>query len=479
MQGRPKRKDVSPNKKKGAAQDGRKRSKEDSGEFQDYIKLFEAVAIRDNTQNKPQASWEANTLNEIAITVPRQPSPTRSFLLAAELASRLAITSDPTLDLRALGNYIPQISKRIGQNAALDEAVRCLLEGHGKLLRQELRKQTRGLDRYVHALALLRRDLERLGKDPEIRTADLVCAAMVLSIYELFKFETAKAWIAHAGGVSAIIHAWGPQQIVSEFDMSLFTTHYGSIVMGSLFSGKDCFLDAPEWEAVSNRYLDQPHPPDTISFDVLRALSSLSPVLRDTRAYLAAPTTDYSILLYPDLIERAQNLRVRLMRYSDQLESDFKNPQIVSHKAPVSDQEILQRELWFCDYKVAMRYGLYWTSSIIVMRVLQRLHSVNDSTAAAVLELEEKIQSYAQNIMQSVPYLRTVAPFGALSMTFSLQVISAVVKPNSAVVWVYNALKELLAALNFDTNLNQILFCGELLTGGPIQLPFVGRDPKN
>lgn len=39
-----------------------------------------------------------------------------------------------------------------------------------------------------------------------------------------------KSWITHAGGVAAILECWGPDRFVSDFEMALFVSHYGSIV---------------------------------------------------------------------------------------------------------------------------------------------------------------------------------------------------------------------------------------------------------
>ncbi|RFU27823.1 hypothetical protein B7463_g8509, partial [Scytalidium lignicola] len=461
-------------------QGGPKRKGDMANQKRDTTDLFSAMKIKDDARLEPQNHSDINTLNLISVSIPRQPTITQSSLLTLALTDRLAKASGSGFDLQNLGGYMPQISGRIGHNAALDAAVGCLLQGHAKLLRREPRRKTSGLDSYVQSLALLRRDLEKIGKDPNIQAPELVCVVIVLSIYELFKYETARAWIAHAGGISAIIKAWGPQQIMSDFDMALFTAQYGSIVMGTLFSGQDCFLATPEWDAVYKRCFRQQNPPDKISFDILEGLTTLSPLLRDTRTLLAAPSTDNSLVLLPSVVARAEKLRVRILRHSHQVESDFNDQGIVFYTvAAAGSPGFLQRELWFCNHKVAMRYGLYWASTIIAARILQRLHSLQDPNSPLVVAFEEEIQSCALKIMQSVVYLRTFAPFGALYMTFALHVVSAVTKPQSTRLWVRDALKELLAALEFDVEVNQMAFVGELLTGGCIQLPFIGKATNN
>jgi hypothetical protein len=46
----------------------------------------------------------------------------------------------------------------------------------------------------------------------------------------MFTGELRHSWVAHAGGVTALIEAWGPDRIVTDFDLILFITHYGAIV---------------------------------------------------------------------------------------------------------------------------------------------------------------------------------------------------------------------------------------------------------
>jgi hypothetical protein len=41
---------------------------------------------------------------------------------------------------------------------------------------------------------------------------------------------TNRSWITYAGGVSALIEAWGPDSIVSEFDVAIFACQFGAIV---------------------------------------------------------------------------------------------------------------------------------------------------------------------------------------------------------------------------------------------------------
>jgi hypothetical protein len=46
----------------------------------------------------------------------------------------------------------------------------------------------------------------------------------------MFTGELRHSWVAHVGGVTALIEVWGPERIVTDFDLILFITHYGAIV---------------------------------------------------------------------------------------------------------------------------------------------------------------------------------------------------------------------------------------------------------
>jgi hypothetical protein len=70
---------------------------------------------------------------------------------------------------------------RIGHNKALDAAVRCLLQAHHAML-YDRDIHTEGLESYNESIALIRRDLQ----DQQARTtSETVCAALILSTYEV------------------------------------------------------------------------------------------------------------------------------------------------------------------------------------------------------------------------------------------------------------------------------------------------------
>jgi hypothetical protein len=77
-----------------------------------------------------------------------------------------------------------------------------------------------------------------------------LCASLSLFLYEFFLQKPSLQCITLAGGVSSIFEAWGPSRITSEFALSLFESHYKTMISHAMLFGRDCFLGEPGWEDV-------------------------------------------------------------------------------------------------------------------------------------------------------------------------------------------------------------------------------------
>jgi hypothetical protein len=95
-----------------------------------------------------------------------------------------------------------------------------------------------------------------------------------------------------------------------------------------------------------------------------------------------------------------------------------------------------------------------------------------------VIAFEEDIQSCALKSC-NLSLLFVPPPLLVRYIWLCSHAVSAVVKPLSTRVWVRDALKDLLAALDLDVRVNRMVYVGELLTGGCIQLPIIGREVKD
>ena len=133
----------------------------------------------------------------------------------------------------------------MGHNPALDAALKCLLGVHQSLISGKLMSSHEDLRDCHPAVSLIRKDLSFFRHRTPSET---ICAAMILCLYEvgyrkkglLLILTTNSAqtvfnqdrtvWMTHARGVSAILQAWGPNCIVTEFYLALFTSHYETSV---------------------------------------------------------------------------------------------------------------------------------------------------------------------------------------------------------------------------------------------------------
>jgi hypothetical protein len=97
-------------------------------------------------------------------------------LLAQKLASTLADTSNPGLNLHSRGSYFDFVPSRIGYLPLLDAVTSCLLHGIESIKHPEPRDTSANLKRYGYALSLLRQDIAKFECRKENASEELVCA---------------------------------------------------------------------------------------------------------------------------------------------------------------------------------------------------------------------------------------------------------------------------------------------------------------
>lgn len=130
-------------------------------------------------------------------------SPTAAPLIRTLDASNLA-------GLRPTGfeSFLSFVPARLGHNAALDDAVECLVTLYSTLFLPDHHTKNRHRSKYVQALASLRGCLA----DSSIAlSSETLCATLLLSIYEVSSPHS-------AGGLSLMIPMSGPRQSRWAFD---------------------------------------------------------------------------------------------------------------------------------------------------------------------------------------------------------------------------------------------------------------------
>ncbi|KAN0114622.1 hypothetical protein V8E51_004166 [Hyaloscypha variabilis] len=316
----------------------------------------------------------------VQITIlPRPPSCSSSESLAATLATRLDGIKEIGYQLQTLGKFFPDIVPRVGHSPALDAAVKCLLDAHQRFIVGKISSCDEHLRNDNHAMYLIRKDLNQLRSRTPSET---VCASMLLCRYEVLNRDT-RAWFTHAGGVAALIKAWGPDRITSDFDLALFKSNYGSIISASIFDGQECFVTAPAWEAVRIRCDNSKVGYDPQLSELLAAFAMLPNLLRSIQSTKQDPRVSP--------IHEARSFKERISRSTPIMEQDLEGPTIHTFTVP----------------KIAWPFCLYWAMIIIANSILMLQGEAESS-------LLEENQSAADNICKSIEGFRRLKPLGAL-----------------------------------------------------------------
>lgn len=437
--------------------------------YSDLIGSFHVIRTGENNAIEHLRQEHISALSKHGVLRAPQSSP--SSLLAMELVDRISTASHPGLQLTALGDFIVRLAPRIGDDPSLDASIKCLLQGHRRILcrgSRDPKDLSTDLDNYISALWLLRTDLAIFEANPNKSPSIIVCAAMILSRYEMLRDDDAtRAFIAQAGGASSLIQAWGPKRIVSAFDLELFATHYGTVVLGSVFSGNDCFLLDAEWSElkIRCRSLMERDRSSRLTFDILTILSTLPPLLRDTRSLVSPSRCSNNMTVPAEAMFRAQEFKSRLMEVSSQLKQDLQDHETISQRPAAEGREFLQYEYHFRDSRVAAYFGMFWAARIISERILQRLESLQYHDAREMNCRENKAQGFALDILRSVGFLLDFAPFGALHMSFALRVVCGVIEAPETREWARWALMKLVAPLTYTYDLDHMTMIGKILTG--------------
>jgi hypothetical protein len=427
--------------------------------------LNQAAAICLDEDRQDQYDFGSTTTGDLSPGIPLS----TTAVLAAEIVE--AMHGKAGYELSHFGVYMTLLIPRLGQNATLDAAARTLVMGHHELTRPDPFATSRSsLYVYHAALSLLREDLRSIALDPKQPIGDVFCTVTLLSAYELLKQDAGRAHLAHAGGTAALLRNCGANRLQSDFEMALFLSQYGTIVMNSILSGTDSFLDDSQWESLRQRSLLRWPEYDTMASESVSSLTMLSPLLRSVRALAGADDPGFA-----SAMNQAREFKRLVHKHDNKYEAQLENPDVVSIRPESNPISPYADQYHFRTIRVAFRFGMHWGTAIVAARILQRLHDMLGAAGSAVSQaLYTEIRFYAQRIMQSLPYVRKYAPFGALFMTFPLQVVAAAVD-GSIKLAACTALAEMLQPLGIPWNVKWIQVVGDLMTGAKISLPYRGR----
>lgn len=113
--------------------------------------------------------------------MPQQPSLSDVEVLARTLVEGMS-TGGHGYKLSHFGSFIAEVPRRLGQNAALDAAVACLVSAQASLIRRKSAEEITDPKLYLAAVQNLQMSLE----DPvEGLSSNTLCATVLLSMVEV------------------------------------------------------------------------------------------------------------------------------------------------------------------------------------------------------------------------------------------------------------------------------------------------------
>jgi hypothetical protein len=190
------------------------------------------------------------------------PSLVRKTFRAAQpqLFLDFVITSFPTLywhnQFRAGSEpgFAEFIVLNFGRDAYLDTAICCLssvylahLTQDPALLRTSRRMYGLSLSEVIRALS----------KNDHALSDNMVCTAMLLSVYEMYARTSPDAWAVHSDGVRRLMESRGPALHESGFGRSCWIAFRGFHIATAVYQGKPCFLDQDEWQRYTMRIMTE------------------------------------------------------------------------------------------------------------------------------------------------------------------------------------------------------------------------------
>ncbi|TVY80299.1 hypothetical protein LSUE1_G003918 [Lachnellula suecica] len=177
-------------------------------------------------------------------------------LLTSALVGKLKASDDLRYHLTwAYGGFMEDIPKRIGTNEALDTAVEALVSSHASLGSHRSGGSlalSEGLMKYSRALKTLRFYLDDFEK---ARTAETLCAVMLLLICQSFLGTYRNRWSSHGEGAARILKARAYYNRHDDFECKLILSLRGPVLFEAICNTRISF-SPEEWTDLIESELD-------------------------------------------------------------------------------------------------------------------------------------------------------------------------------------------------------------------------------
>lgn len=343
--------------------------------------------------------------------------------------------------LSSLNPYLDQVPRYLGRSAALDQAVRALLQVHtSALLGVKTEKDTFV---YLEALRVLQ---EALGNPIAEFKSMTLCAVVLLTYVEALGAQPySTGLIRHAGGISALIKVAGPSEIASnDLGRAMIRSCAGAVVsflfhlcltiiltfvkvVDSVCDRKPCFLDTPEWAWVFQNLETGKGLKEKLRNQTMVQFIRCASLLDELRQLLHSHATARRTL---KAFRRLLKLRSEL----DSLKSDFQT--ILSPSYPDSNPAganvtydanfLVDNARWFQDITSAQIITRWWALIVMVNGMLSRVHVYLHQIGAQVWdeksteEATVEAQLKADLIFSSIDWTNQYRPIGSSFLSFPL-----------------------------------------------------------
>ncbi|EED13473.1 conserved hypothetical protein [Talaromyces stipitatus ATCC 10500] len=154
-------------------------------------------------------------------------------------------------------------------------------------------------------------------KEGGILDEDILAAAVVLSVYEMYNGSTASAWLYHHSGIVEMMRLRGAEAHTTGFGRAIYIAYRGFIITASLLKGEACFLEQKEWQSMSERLAtENAKQPDSSVFNEIaerafREMVKLPGMLKRVRDLWETPPVN-QFLVRPQLKQELAALRAAL-----------------------------------------------------------------------------------------------------------------------------------------------------------------------
>ncbi|KAJ5267173.1 hypothetical protein N7478_009981 [Penicillium angulare] len=216
------------------------------------------------------------------------------------------------------------IMMNFGQDAYLDSAICCLssvylahLTQDPVLLRTSRRMYGVSLGEFIRAIST----------GNHASSDNMLCTAMMLSVYEMYAQTSPDAWVVHSDAVKRLMTSRGTNMHKSGFGRSCWIAFRGFHVATAVYQGKPCFLDQKEWQDYASQTMaeDAQKPGEwaayaVISDKVFMEIAKCPRYISETRNLLSGSSTLVEID-HGFLIRRIQDTSHRLHALSAELRS--------------------------------------------------------------------------------------------------------------------------------------------------------------